>query len=300
VLGLLAAIIAAPLTTSQAFGLLATSPIPKVDELCEPSVSLVLHGSSEGLKHALMQKQSPLTVRCVSSPYVKVKQAIDSNTQQCLGGLEREECQAWLVHARSFVLDALIDDKSTASDFAHLMSAMTAIGFKDTVSPEAATRALASAARLSASHPQDMYIQRLALAAWMLIPGGGAEIGDILKRALAINAADPDLLSAIVVLAEHTNSSDVAATLADNVVKNAKTPTARAYALYLSGCISLQKNDKVAANDYFSTAAKNDPFDGRYAKAVKETEPGSKVEAKCSLTFSPFSQALKTAIATKR
>ena len=293
-LGLFAAIVAAPLTTSQALGLLETKAVYKVSPACQRTVDRIVHGTPQQLT-----KERVGSIACVASQYPQVAAAVDANTGRCAPGADPEGCEAWLVHARSIVLDAIADDGSSASDFAHVMSAMTAIGFGEKVPEAAAKRALASAARLSASHPTELYVQRICLAAWMVIPGGSTEIADVLKRALETGPDDPDILNAVVVLGERAGAVDTASVLVDNVVNSAKAPTTRAYALYLSGCIALLKHDKVAAHDYFTTAAKNDPFDARYSKSVKETAPESTGQARCSLVFSPLSQALKVAIATK-
>lgn len=288
------AILAAPLTSSQALGLLATKARYTVDAACQHTIDRIVHGTVPEL-----QTNRLGSIACVSSPYPRVATAIDANAGRCTAGGDSEECEAWLVHARSIVLDAIADDTSVATDFARVMSAMTAIGFADTVTESAAERALASAARLSALRPGDLYVQRFCLAAWIVIPSGSKEIADVLKRALKIGADDPDILSAVVILGERAGAIDTASVVIDNAVRSAKTRTSRAYALYLSGCVALLKSDDIAAHDYFATAAKNDPFDARYSKSMKDTAPESTSPAQCNLVFSPLSQALRVAIAKK-
>lgn len=301
-------VLATPLSTTQALNLLevpANAPVfatAKYKQLgaCQHHVDVILRGTPRDLALGAVAKDTPLRIGCVSPRYAKAGAAIDANVMRC--STDGEECQAWLAHARAVVLDAVADDDSDAVSFARLLSAMTGIGFKDAIDPAACARALRGAARLSAAHPDDGYIQRIALAAWMILPATDADsdFTALLKRALQTSPDDPDILSAMVVISEHANATDTAAIIIDNAVNSASTPTARAYALYLSGCIALQKKDTVAAHDYFTTAAKNDPFDGRYSKAIKETSPESRAEPRCNLVFSPFSQALKTALATKR
>ena len=290
------ALVRAPLAASEGLDLMAlgaTQPaLEKLDGKCRKSADLIL-----GTPLAEVRKAAPkLSVTCAKPRFPKLAALIDGEAAQC--ALDDERCAAWLVHAKAVLLDVL-GPPGAATDFAQVLTAIAALGVGDTVDTASANRAVEAADRVSAAKADNPAVQRLALAAWLSLPAspaGGADtaFAKLIPRVLATNGDDPEVWGAFVYMARQAGAVGATKQFLEAQAETAANAAHRARANYLRGCLAAQENDGAAARTAFELAAKADPFDVTYRKAMNDVSAGTKVQ--CKLVMTPFGGALRDAV----
>ncbi len=288
----LTALVSAPLSPSEGLDVLslgANQPsLDKLDAKCRKSVDLILRAPLAVVREAA----STLSVSCAKPRFAKVAAAIDKQAARC--ALDDETCAAWLLHARAALVDVL-GPRGTPADFAQVVSAIAATGVGETVDAKQADGALEAANRVSAAKPDHAAVQRLALAAWLSLPATGAgmetSFAKLIPRVLATNGDDPEVWGAFVFMAQRADAVGATKQFLEAQAETAASAAHRAKAHYLRGCLAMQEKDSAGARAAFGAAAKADPFDATYSKAVNDVAAGMTFQ--CKVVMTPFGTALE-------
>ncbi len=288
---LVAVLVIAPLSPSEGLDVLALGAdqpsLAKLDAKCKKGVDLILRAPLSEIR-----KAAPISVKCAQPRFAKLGALLDRQAARCTKS--DTDCAAWLLHAQAALVDVLCPS-CAQSDFANVLTVLAAVGVGETIDEASATRAVDAASRASAAAADNSAVQRIALAAWLLLPASaGVGVDDFAKlipRVLATNADDPDVWGAFVYMAQRTNAVEATKQFLDAVAETTTNALHRGKAYYLRGCLAMQEHDEEGARTAFALAAKADPFDASYKKATGDVAAG--VTFQCKVVMTPFGPALK-------
>ncbi|MEZ0315009.1 MAG: hypothetical protein ACAI38_24830 [Myxococcota bacterium] len=290
------ALLAAPLAPSEGLELLtlgANQPsLERLDAKCKKGVDLILRAPLAEVRKAA----ATLSVSCAKPRFPKLAAILDRQAPGCRAS--DDACAAWLLHARAALVDVMGPD-GTPADLAQVLTALAAVGVGDSVDATAANRAVDAASRISDAKADNAAVQRVALSAWLALPAttrAGAEnaFAKLIPRVLGTNGDDPEVWGAFVYMAQRANAVDATKQFLDALAETTRNASHRAKAHYLRGCLAMQEKDDESARAAFGSAAKADPFDATYRKAVNDVAAGTKFQ--CKIVMTPFDTALKEAL----
>ncbi len=290
----LTAALAAPLSVEEAFDLLTFDAdqlsLAKLDAKCKQSADVILRAPTAEVVRIVKSLQ----VRCAKTRFPKLAAMLDARASACAS--EGEPCAAWLAHARAALIDVL-GPEGTGRDFARVITTLAAKGVGDVVDAAAAERAIEAADRMSSARADSAPTQRIALVTWFLLPSAKSSDGlaALIPRVLTTNPDDPEVWGAFTYMAQVGKLVEAGKTFLDAVSRGATTATQRGKAYYLRGCLGVYENDNEGARDAFTSAAKADPFEGTYKKALADVNAGVKLE--CKIVVTPFATPLRDALA---